>query len=320
MPVIKQPQVGSAARDAVVLDLGDVGRQAAALINAAKQRAVKIIEGANEEAKRLTANAHDHGFQQGLGDGHAEGLKQGSEEGRAAAFAEAQARLQAIEQAWVQAAVQWDAGRQTLDVEARQDVLTFALNLIEKVIHRTLQYDDQLVTRQLGEALSLVLSITDVQVRISPDDRPVLDEALPNLMRQFPRVKHVQLVDDPSVSRGGCRLTYGQGEIDARVESQLEQLAALFQPGDAQGVGPVKATDAASMQPNAAAPTEIQDGAAVADGPAADTKLDSHTGTNTDVNTDTDTDAAADVDRKVDQDTDAGAADGEDADQAPDQS
>ena len=43
-------------------------------------------------------------------------------------------------------------------------------------------------------------------------------------MAQFSQVEHVTLVDDEAVGRGGCVLGYGQGRIDASIETQIQRL------------------------------------------------------------------------------------------------
>jgi len=61
----------------------------------------------------------------------------------------------------------------------------------------------------------------------------MLQQAMPKLMAEFARLKHIQVVDDHSVGRGGCVLTYGQGRVDGRIEKQLERVVEQLCPNGA---------------------------------------------------------------------------------------
>jgi flagellar biosynthesis/type III secretory pathway protein FliH len=53
---------------------------------------------------------------------------------------------------------------------------------------------------------------------------------MPRLSAQFPRFRHLHLVDDTQVSRGGCVVGHGQGSISADLDTQLARLAEVLLP------------------------------------------------------------------------------------------
>jgi flagellar biosynthesis/type III secretory pathway protein FliH len=69
-------------------------------------------------------------------------------------------------------------------------------------------------------------------VRIAPSDREAMAGAMPQLAAEFAHLKHIHLVDDPAVSPGGCVVSYGQGRIDAAIETQLRRVAELMLPSE----------------------------------------------------------------------------------------
>ncbi len=79
-------------------------------------------------------------------------------------------------------------------------------------------------------AMDHVLQPLDVTIRIHGDDRPVLESAMPELVEQIAGLAHVQLVDDPAVDRAGCVVCYGEGRVDATVETQLRRLVETIMP------------------------------------------------------------------------------------------
>ena len=76
MAVIKSQNAQTLLKDAVVLDLGDLRRQAAERQEEAQAQARRIVAQAQDEAHRLTAGAHAKGFEQGMREGLAKGTQQ----------------------------------------------------------------------------------------------------------------------------------------------------------------------------------------------------------------------------------------------------
>ena len=66
MAVIKSRQSDPLMHDAVVLDLGDLNRQAAEIIERAEAEASVIVADAREEAARLVGEASGRGHEEGL--------------------------------------------------------------------------------------------------------------------------------------------------------------------------------------------------------------------------------------------------------------
>lgn len=230
MPVLKQHYNTPALKEAIVLDLGDLGAQAAKIRLAAEQRATQIINEAQSRATRQAEQLGKEAYDQGLANGHEAGLQQGLEEGRAQALADMQQQLQQLDSAWTDLAQQWEQQRVGLEREARQAVLEFALCAAEKLVHRVIEVDDSVVVDQAGQALSLVLSAHDARLRVHPVDRELLEAALPQLLAEAPGLDHVDLIEDDQITPGGCVVTFGQGRIDATVEKQLERLVDLILP------------------------------------------------------------------------------------------
>lgn len=231
MAVIKANSAGSLVHEAIVLDLGDLRRQADQLRESARQEAAQIIAQAQAHAKELVAGAHEKGYAQGLDEGRKAGHAAGLESGRAAALAQAQPMLQQLERTWKAALESLDQQRAAYEREARIAVLELALALAEHVVHRSVQVDPHIVEHQFEAALRHVLRPCEVTVRIHPQDRAVLQEALPRLLASFSQVKHVELVEDAAAGVGGCVVSFGKGVIDATVHTQLRRLAQMMMPG-----------------------------------------------------------------------------------------
>ncbi len=230
MPVLKQQYNTPAMREAIVLDLGDIGAQASRIRAAAETQAQKIIADAQAKAEQIARERAAQGQEQGYADGLEQGLAEGREQGRAEALAESAEQLRQLTAAWSQIATDWEQQRIELEREARQAVLEFSLRAAEKIVHRVIQVDESVVVDQAAQALSLVLSSTDASVRMHPVDRPMLEEAMPDLLNELSTLEHIELIDDETVMPGGCVVAFGQGRIDATIERQMQRLVDLILP------------------------------------------------------------------------------------------
>lgn len=238
MPLIKENKAATIKHDAIVLDLGDLRRQGEALRQAARDEADRILAAARDEATRLTSEAEQVGRQQGFEAGHAEGLEQGREEGRAEALAQRSEQLEQLQGAWVNAGQQWDEQRRGMVLDARQSLLSLALSVAEKIVKRVPQVDPSIVVDQISEAIEYVVRPGDVSVRIHPEDRSLVEQALPQFVQTCTVAEHINLIEDASISRGGCVVASQRGRIDATLDTQLGRIVDALLPSSEAPAAP----------------------------------------------------------------------------------
>ena len=104
MAVIKRQQASGLLKEAVVLDLGDIARQAARIEAAAQVKARQIEQTAQQRAAQLTEHASAEGFERGRVAGMTAGTDVGRREGREEAFEAMTAQLEQLRQSWLDAA------------------------------------------------------------------------------------------------------------------------------------------------------------------------------------------------------------------------
>jgi flagellar assembly protein FliH len=235
MPIVKNTHAARIARDAVVLDLGDLRRQTELIIANAQREAERIIHHGRDEARRLIAEADRIGHEQGLARGRDEGRAAGLEEGRATAVEQMRTQLDGLVDRWASTLGGFDADRQRLMLEAQQDVLALSLAMGRKIVHRVPAIDPTVVQDQVREAIAIVLEPSAVTIAVHPDDRTLVQQVIPELTASLPSGAHVSLVDDASIERGGCVVRTGRGVIDARLDVQLDRVVEALLPGAAGG-------------------------------------------------------------------------------------
>ncbi len=231
MPVIKPHESGHSNSEAVVLDLGDLQRQAERLKSLAREGARRVMKEAEVEAASLRQAAEAEGREAGMAQGLEEGRAQGIEEGVQQAFTQASDGLGQIQTAWTEALGGLENWRLELEREAADAVLDLALRLAGRVVHQVVELDREVAVNQVAEALRYVLEPIALTITVHPEDLPALEEALPDLIRGTVDLTRVHLKEDVRVGRGGVQVEHGVGRIDATIEKQFARLVEVIRPG-----------------------------------------------------------------------------------------
>lgn len=232
MALIKNAQADALPRKAMVLDLGDLQRQAEALAKDAERRAHATLDEARKERDRLINGATDEGKRQGHEKGLAQGLTEGREKGRQEGLAQTKSAAEALIKSWEAALARFEASRDELLSDARTDILRLATTIASRVIKRTIELNPDIIKDQLDAALRLVVNPTRLVISLHPDDKPLADEVLPALTKRLASGAHCELVTDDALARGSCHIRSNKGEIDASIDAQIDRIVAALLPGE----------------------------------------------------------------------------------------
>lgn len=224
MPMIPRADARLLARDAVVLDLGDLARQGREIIDRAQTEAERIIEDAKAERQRLISDASERGYEEGFQKGMQQGRAEGAEAGKAEGVEEQRAALDGLRSSWERALESFDSMRTQQHMEAERGVLALAVRLGERVAKRAIELDAHAAVRQLEEAIDLALAPSRVRIRASKSDIGLVREALPAFADRLHESASIVVVEDDSLSHGSIIVEADQTEIDARIETQLARI------------------------------------------------------------------------------------------------
>ena len=232
MGLVKPSTSRRHVEDAIVLDLGDLRERAERLCAEARESASSTIAEAKAERERLIATAREEGYAVGHAEGLEAGTREGHEKGHAAALEASSKELGALRERYERAIADFESQRQQMLSEARAQVLTFACALAERVALRTVELDPSTVDRQLERVLALAIEPSRVVVRVHPEDKPRVEEALPGLLDRFTDSPHARIEEDGELDRGSCVLRTDRGEVDASVATLIEEIVGALLPGD----------------------------------------------------------------------------------------
>lgn len=191
--------------------------EAEAVLSQARAEAAETLEDARTQAEALREAAWQEGHFQG----------------RTEAQASVEAELRAA----------WDARREALRTEmdgmaaqiadaraelwARQEpeMVALALDIARQVIKTEVTQNPEVVRALIANAVRRITDKDNVRVRVSVADAPRVKEMRQDLMELMDGLRHLEIVDDRRVGEGGCVIETNAGTIDAKIETQLAEVA-----------------------------------------------------------------------------------------------
>ena len=199
-----------------------------------------------DELETIRKQAYDEGFAEGREAGRQAGHEQGYKAGEKEAKKleqEQKKRLQTLERL-IEAQA---SPLEQLDDEVQEQMVRLVLTLSRQVIRRELQTQPGEILPVIREAVALLpMSARDVRVHVHPDDHRFLNE----LLGEDDSGRAWRLVDDPSLTRGGCVVQAERSRVDATLERRLAQLASQLLGGREDDlVRDLTRNDAGTAQP-----------------------------------------------------------------------
>ena len=206
LPPERQSQSGA------VFNFDDMSERAEAYLGQVKAQAAALLEQARSEAEACKVRAIEEGRQEALRQARQEALGELDQRMKTA--------LPALESAADQLL------RQRSDWEARweKNAVQLAVRMAEKIIGRALADDPQIPLQWIRESLGLIARQEQVTIELSPSDVGALEEQIEVLLQSLGRLAATQVQANPQLNPGDCRLLTVHGEIDHRVQTQLQRL------------------------------------------------------------------------------------------------
>jgi flagellar assembly protein FliH len=104
--------------------------------------------------------------------------------------------------------------------QAESELVTLAIEIARKVIHREVATDSQIVSGLARVALSRIPKRAPATIHLHPDDLTYLESNLDKLQSGH----SLTLVVDHSIGRGGCVVHTELGDVDATIEQQFAEI------------------------------------------------------------------------------------------------
>ena len=109
-----------------------------------------------------------------------------------------------------------------------KEVVELALAIARQVICREVTMDREIVVCVAREALAKVGDSGIIKIKMSTADLQFINETRHQLSSLISNIDDVTLEAEESIQSGGCIIETDLGEIDARIEKQLQAVEESF--------------------------------------------------------------------------------------------
>ena len=240
--VIKNSSNQSAGMGRVAaLNFVNFAAEAEKIVATARAEAARTVAEARRHAEQTTSQAiiqaeedrkeaHQQGYDKGFAEGQAKGLAEGQADGAERAFNEAmemfREQTEQMQTALIGAIKGVDESRDDILRQAREDLLELSLTIAEKVTLVRARGDIEVAKASLVRAIEMVSSASRIQVRLCSGQIEQLREYAGQFLTDLGLSDAVQFLPDEQLQPGDVVIQTPAGEIDGRVETQIDNIIA----------------------------------------------------------------------------------------------
>ncbi len=196
----------------VAFNFDDMAAKADVYLDGVRRQADQVVNRAQQQGQRIEEESRQKGYADGqreiqqiverkLGEQLATLLP---------ALAATIQEIQHAKQAWL---TQWE-----------RSAVRLATGIAERIIRREIEQEPEIALDLVRESLELAAGSSTVRVMLNPKDHETLQPKADALIRDMAGLGACELVADPAVTPGGCRVETDFGTIDQQIESQLKRI------------------------------------------------------------------------------------------------
>lgn len=188
-------------------------QQASEIIAQAQAEGQKIIEEAKAQAMsqvdEITQQAHNEGFEAG----HVEGYENITQE--------LQDKIISVN----------NFAQSTFDVKnnivksAHSDIINLVIQIAKKVCSKSLELDDGVLKELTKSAIRNLKDKEEITIIVNPQMAEKIYSISEELKEQIPQLSSIKIIEDNSVSPDGTIVESPLSRVDARVKSQINEIA-----------------------------------------------------------------------------------------------
>ena len=151
-----------------------------------------------------------------------EAYVRGFNQGEKAGYDSARKKIEPVLQGLTSALAALDQIRQARHRGAEKEIVELSLAIAKKVIHREVTCDPAVIVSVTKAALEKAGEQEGLRIKMSPSDIDFLNRIDFNEQEFTDHLGGLHIVADETLQPGGCVIETDCGDIDARIEKQLE--------------------------------------------------------------------------------------------------
>lgn len=193
----------------VAFNFDDMASQANQYLDKVRAQAAQMVADAQKQADQIKQTAQQ------------QGLKAAQQQMQQLVDAEVSGR---VEPTLREVLRQLHDARHAWHAHWEHSAVRLAVQIAERICRRQLSFTPEITAALVQEALQLAAGSADVRLRLNPDDHRALAQPLNKLLADLASVSPAQVVDDPAIAPGGCRVELRSGSIDQSFAAQLARI------------------------------------------------------------------------------------------------
>lgn len=197
----------------------------ATMIEEAKAQTERCLSEANQQAELTKQQAYDTGHQEGYQQGYNEGMLKGKE----AILAEMQQTIDQTNEKNHQSILDTKEEIKKMMLDAERQIVDIALAVARKILAYEISENPMVVLPLVKTALAKVCDQEEVVIRVSVDDLDAVLLAKNDLQTMVGREQALKIIVDSTITGGSCIIDTSYGTVDARIDTQFENIKKALQ-------------------------------------------------------------------------------------------
>jgi flagellar assembly protein FliH len=171
-----------------------------------------MLSEAEEKGQKIYEEAYTKGFQHGQSDAEAKVLE------------ETETLLDYLRDLGQAISL----SQEKVIMSAEESIGKLALAVAGKLIRREIHADESVVEDIVRESLEAVKSGNSIKLKVNARDIDRIRDCKDILLQAADNIPDFEIVEDPRIEQGGCIIETDFGIVDARIDSQLQEIGRAF--------------------------------------------------------------------------------------------
>lgn len=118
--------------------------------------------------------------------------------------------------------------REVLYNDAKKNILELVSIIAQKITFGAARTDPDVTAGIISGVIDKIVDKTKIKVKVHPEHYPSIDQQIERFKGDSTAIKDITIEPDARVRQGGCYIETPSGDIDARVESQMDIIISTF--------------------------------------------------------------------------------------------
>jgi len=156
---------------------------------------------------------------------HEKGIQEGKVEGKEEIISQSKIVIEGIENVLKEITAYKDDFPKIYEKE----VVGLIKEIAKKVVHVEARMDERVILKNIYKAFDILSDRVEVKLNINPDDLDFVNENRPEFFSNVKGLQSISIEADADVERGGCFIETEYGNVDARIQTQLERVESSLE-------------------------------------------------------------------------------------------